>query len=60
MNQTQQLTTVYSAVKVIDDASDRAGQVGAYLGVDRATDKHNVKFDDGKTEEFTTDQLQVL
>jgi hypothetical protein len=53
------LTTVYSAVKVIDQKSPRKNQVGAYLGLNGTGDKHVVRFDDG-TAEFVADQLQVL
>jgi hypothetical protein len=60
MNKTTQLTTVYSSVRVIDAESTRAGQIGVYLGVDAAADKHIIRFDDGKSELFTTDELQVL
>lgn len=54
------LTTVYSGIKVTDAESDRAGQIGVYLGANSETDKHIVKFEDGKSEQFTVDQLQVL
>jgi hypothetical protein len=58
MNQTQQLTAVYNTVKVTDEQSTRADAVGVYLGVSGT--QYIVKFDDGKTELFNADQLQVL
>ncbi|MGZ3319670.1 MAG: hypothetical protein ACXU9C_01675 [Xanthobacteraceae bacterium] len=54
----QNITTVYSSVKVVDEKNPHHGEIGSYLG---AKDEvaHVVKLDGGVVE-FTADQLQVL
>lgn len=63
MNQNQNLTTVYSAVKVVDAELERNGQVGTYLGPADVAGESVVRFDDdvtGAHDTFANTSLQVL